>query len=97
MYAIETFYEAMRKAPLTMLPKFLEIPFEDIMPKISRSLSSNLVKDVFVIKDPRLLVIAIHLYWDYILGRITAVYQSNLSKRDRQSFFLKLQYFFNCR
>src|SRR5438132_3867018 len=79
------------------------IPFRDLeklnsslriaayFPKNSRSLATNLRKDLFNIQEPRLLVITAHLYFDYILNRALERESPLSSRMNKSTFATRLQ------
>ncbi|HEU0144094.1 MAG TPA: hypothetical protein VFQ47_04855, partial [Nitrososphaera sp.] len=70
MNRAEPMFQALREIPASNLPKVLEFPLNTFSPKKSKALTTNLVKDVNSVNEPRLLVLIGHLYFDYILGKM---------------------------
>jgi len=80
----------LKNATLLELPSLVKTQAQDFLPKQSKSLITNLIKDVLAVSEPRLLVITGHLYFDYILGRIVQEESIELSKKEFESFSHKL-------
>lgn len=90
----ELLFEALRDVPPTQLVRLLEFSHAGMMPKRSKVLVKNLLKDVFSTTEPRLLVISGHLYFDYILLQMLGREQHNLNKRQVESFYAKLEFLY---
>jgi hypothetical protein len=91
----ELVFEALRDVPPTHLSEGLKVPYSKMVPKRSKNITKNLIKDVYTTNEPRLLVITGHLYFDYILSRMLEREQHNLSKRQSESFYAKLEFLNN--
>jgi hypothetical protein len=72
--------------------KVPEFPLGAFSPKKSIALTTNLIKDVNSVNEPRLLVLIGHLYFDYILGKMLDREPNNLTKRQKESFYAKLEF-----
>ncbi|MEA5447054.1 hypothetical protein VB780_00625 [Leptolyngbya sp. CCNP1308] len=83
-------FRILKSVALPELPSLVETQVQDFLPKQSKSLTTNLIKDVVAVSEPRLLVITGHLYFDYILGRIIQEESIELSKKEFESFSRKL-------
>lgn len=83
-------FRILKSVALPELPSLVETQMQDFLPKQSKSLMKNLIKDIFAVSEPRLLVITGHLYFDYILERIVQEESINLSKKEIESFSRKL-------
>jgi hypothetical protein len=57
----------------------------DLLPRHSKSLTTNLIKDLFSLEDPLLLVLTVHLYFDRIVA--LACRHAGLSRRVQTSTF----------
>ena len=89
---IETIFEALRDIPISKVPSLQKFPFNTFLPKKSKALTTNLLKDIASTNEPRLLVITGHLYFDYILERILDRLPNSMTKRQRESFYVKLEF-----
>src|SRR5438552_6569192 len=92
MNRAEPMFQALREIPVSNLPRVLEFPLHTFSPKKSRGLTTNLIKDVNSVNEPRLLVLIGHLYFDYILGKMLNREPNNLSQRQKESFYAKLEF-----
>lgn len=63
----------------------------DLLPKRSKALGTNLIKDVMKIEESRLLVITGHLYLDYILYRMLAIQGNVQATQADESFSRRLK------
>jgi len=88
----EPMFRALREIPVSRLPNVLAFPLHIFSPKKSRGLTSNLIKDVHSVAEPRLLVLVGHLYFDYILGKMLDREPNNLTQRQKESFYAKLEF-----
>jgi hypothetical protein len=91
-----TAFEALKKVPLSKLPKFLDILLTIFPPRRTKVLNTKFVNDVMSIREPRLLVITGHSYLDYILVRMIEKESNQLTQWQRKSFRKKLESL-NCR
>ena len=89
---IETIFEALRDIPISKVPSLQNFPFNTFLPRKSKALTTNLLKDIAIANEPRLLVITGHLYFDYILERILDRVPNSMTKRQRESFYAKLEF-----
>lgn len=87
----DVLFGILKDVPLSDLPKLLEESYQDLFPKKSKTLITNLLKDISLTSEPRLLVIIGHLYFDYILEKILEREAIPLSQRKRESFYAKLE------
>ncbi len=83
---------AFREIQPSHLPEVLELPLNIFSPRKSKSLATNLIKDINSVNEPRLLVLVGHLYFDYILGKILDREPNNLSQKQKESFYAKLEF-----
>ena len=67
------------------------VGFVEFLPRTSSALTTNVVKDVMAIDEPRLLVITGHLYLDYILHRLLVVQGGRPSNQMQESFSRRLK------
>jgi len=86
----ELVFGTLRRIPLSKLPELLDVDYTASMPRRSKTLLRNLTKDVYSTKEPRLLVIIGHLYFDYVLRRMLEREPNPLTKRQSQSFHARL-------
>ena len=85
-------FEALRELPPSALPKVLEFPLEIFSRRKPKGLSSNMLKDIGSVNEPRLLVLTGHLYLDYILGKMVDREPNNLTQRQKESFYAKVEF-----
>lgn len=93
---IKLIFEALSRVQPSRLQKILEFSLSDYMPRKSKALTTNLIKDVNSVKEPRLLVLTGHLYFDYILGKMLNKETHSLNKQQRESFHAKLEFLNAC-
>jgi hypothetical protein len=79
-------FEGLKAIGSRQLPALLEGPFTTFLPKNSKALGTNFIKDVYSIAEPRILVITGHLYLDYVLNRIVAKELASTKRSSRASF-----------
>ena len=89
---IKFIFEALSRVQPTKLQKLLEFSLSDYMPRKSKALTTNMIKDVSSVKEPRLLVLIGHLYFDYILEKMLDKEPHSLNKHQRESFHAKLEF-----
>jgi hypothetical protein len=85
-------FQALRGIPASNLPKVLEYPLNAFSPKKSKALTTNLVKDVNSVNEPRLLTLIGHLYFDHVLGKMLDREPNGLTQRQKESFYAKLEF-----
>lgn len=91
-HSIEAMFQDLSKVPITDYPKLRDTLTIVNMPKNSKSLGNNLLKEIFSINESRLLVITGHLYFDYILEKMLDQEPNNFTVRQRESFHAKLEF-----
>lgn len=89
-------FSTLRDVPLTQLPLLLTHSYTELLPRSSKALLTNLFKDILSVKEPRLLVLTGHLYFDYILDRMVDKENHSLSSKQRESFYAKLEFLNKC-
>jgi hypothetical protein len=89
---IKFMFEALSRVQPSRLQNLLEFSLSEYMPRKSKALITNLIKDVSSVKEPRLLVITGHLYFDYILEKMLDKEPHSLNKQQRESFHAKLEF-----
>jgi hypothetical protein len=89
---IDAIFDHFKRMPFSDFPKLQSMWLNSILPKNSKALTTNLMKDIGGVEEPRLLVITIHLYFDYILQKMLDKESHNLSKRQQESFYAKLEF-----
>jgi hypothetical protein len=92
MNRAEPMFQAFREVSSSSLPKVLEFPLHTFSPRNSKALTTNLVKDINSVNEPRLLVLTGHLYFDYILEKMLDRETNNLTPRQKESFYAKLEF-----
>jgi hypothetical protein len=92
MMEIKYIFEALSRVQPSRLQRLLEFSLSDYMPRKSKALTTNLIKDISSVKEPRLLVITGHLYFDYVLEKILDKEPHRLNKQQRESFHAKLEF-----
>jgi hypothetical protein len=92
MMEIKFMFEALSRVQPSRLQKLLEFSLSDYMPRKSKALATNLIKDVSSVTEPRLLVLTGHLYFDYVLEKMLDQEPHNLNKQQRESFHAKLEF-----
>jgi hypothetical protein len=85
-------FQDLADVPLRDLAKLNQACFAltTLLPTKASALSTNVIKDVWLIREPRLLVITIHLYFEYILGKLMERKKLRANQREL-SFSQKLR------
>jgi hypothetical protein len=89
---IELMFEAFSRVKPTRLYTVLEFPFDDYLPRKSKALITNFIKKVNSEKEPRLLILTGHSYFDHMLEKMLDREPHGLNKQQRESFHAKLEF-----
>ena len=89
---IKLMFEAFSRVQPSKLEQVLEFSLQDYLPRKSKALTTNLMKDITSVNEPRLLVLTGHLYFDYILEKMLDNESHSLNKQQRESFHAKLEF-----
>jgi len=89
---IELMFEAFSRVKPTRLHTVLEFSFNDYLPRKSKALTTNLIKNINSQQEPRLLVLTGHSYFDHILEKMLDREPTSLNKQQRESFHAKLEF-----
>ncbi|HEY9827229.1 MAG TPA: hypothetical protein V6D19_17465 [Stenomitos sp.] len=89
---IEPLFNLLREIQFPNLIALQDTPLTSFLPRKSKGLTTNLLKDIFNVSEPMLVVIIGHLYFDYIFQRMLDREPHNLTKRQQESFYAKLEF-----